>query len=133
MKVVFFIKSRLIFKISYCFYMLLNKHFINKGTHISKRKRYYNAKPSSHYFYVRTKVALNFCICITVPFNIDILFKDQTSKKHLIFFNVFSRLLLKKVNYAIFVFCIIFVFNKKDTNLSLFQIPSLNSWRYRLV
>ena len=58
-KFVFFSKSRLIFKIFYCFCIFVNKHFINRGTYISKSKRCYNVKLSA-YFYVRTKITLSF-------------------------------------------------------------------------
>ena len=67
MKVAFFLKRRLIFKIFHCFCMFVNKHFLNKGAYISKGKRCYNVKPSAYYFYIRMKVPLNFSICISVP------------------------------------------------------------------
>ena len=67
MKVVFFLKISLLFKIFYCFFIFVNKHFINKGEYISKSKRCYNAKPSAYYFYMRTNITLNFCICISIP------------------------------------------------------------------
>ena len=67
MKFVFFFKSRLIFKIFYCFCIFVNKHFINTGTYISKSKQFYNAKPPAFYFYMRTKIPLSFRICISVP------------------------------------------------------------------
>ena len=64
----FFIKSRLIFKIFYCFCMFVNKHFINRGAYISKSKQYHNVKTSEYYFHMRAKIPLNFCIwCICVP------------------------------------------------------------------
>ena len=73
MKVVFFLNISiivsLIFQIFYFFFIFVNKHFINKGTHISKSKRCYNAKPSAYYFYMRTNIPLNFCIWIIVPLN----------------------------------------------------------------
>ena len=67
MKFVFFLKYRLIFKIFYCFCMFLNKHFINAGVYISERKQFHNAKPSTYYFYMKTKIPFNFRICIRVP------------------------------------------------------------------
>ena len=68
MKFVFFLKSRLIFKIFYCFCMFVYKYFINTGGwYVSKSKRYYNAKPSAYYFYMRMKTPLDFGICISVP------------------------------------------------------------------
>ena len=66
MKCVFVLKSRVIFKIFYGLCMFVNKHFINTGAYIWKSKRFYNAKPSACYFYMRTKIPLNFRICISV-------------------------------------------------------------------
>ena len=37
------------------------------GAHNSKSKCCYNAKPSAYYFYVRTKISVDFQICISVP------------------------------------------------------------------
>ena len=67
MKVVFFLKISLIFKIVCCFFIFVNKNFVNKGAYISKSKRCCNAKPSVFYFYMMTKIPLDFCICISVP------------------------------------------------------------------
>ena len=82
MKFAFFLKIRLLFNIFYCFCMFVNKHFIYlsknvrelsslifliSGTFISKSKRCYNGKPSTYYFYVKTKVPVDFHICISVP------------------------------------------------------------------
>ena len=47
--------------------MFVNKHFIILGVHISKSKRCDNAKPSTYYFYVKTKLSVDFRICISVP------------------------------------------------------------------
>ena len=46
-----------------------------KDIYVSKSKRCYNAKPSAYYFCVRTKISLNFRICISVPLS------DIPSKK----------------------------------------------------
>ena len=73
MKFVFFLKSRLIFKMFFCFCMFVNKHFINTSAYISKSKRHHNAKTSAYYFYVRTKIPSNFHICIGVPLMIETL------------------------------------------------------------
>ena len=67
MKVVFFLKISLILKMFYCFFIFVNKHFINKGVYISKSKRCCNVKPSAYYFYTRTKIPLSFCICVSAP------------------------------------------------------------------
>ena len=37
------------------------------GAHISKSKQYYTEKPSAYYFYVKTKVLIDFHIYISVP------------------------------------------------------------------
>ena len=37
------------------------------GAHNSKSKWCYNAKPSAYYFYVKTKVSVDFQICIGAP------------------------------------------------------------------
>ena len=47
--------------------MFVNKYFIKMGAYISKSKRF-NVKP--YYFYVRTKILLNFHIYIGVPLTI---------------------------------------------------------------
>ena len=67
MKFVFFQKSRLVFKIFYCFCIFVNKHFINTGVFIFKTKRCHNAKPSTYYFYMRINILLNFRIYFSVP------------------------------------------------------------------
>ena len=60
----FFLKISLIFKIFYCLFIFVYKHFIKKGAHIWKSKQCYNAKPSAYYFYMRAKIPLDFCICL---------------------------------------------------------------------
>ena len=37
------------------------------GVYIWKIKQHYNAKPSAYHFYVKTKILLDFHICINVP------------------------------------------------------------------
>ena len=66
-KFVFFLKSRLLFNIFYCFCIFVNKHFIYLAAHNSTCKYCYNAKPSADYFYVKTKISIDFQICISVP------------------------------------------------------------------
>ena len=46
--------------------MFVNKQYI-PGACISKRKQCYNAKPSEYYFYLKTKILVDFHICINVP------------------------------------------------------------------
>ena len=62
--------------------MFVNKHFINTGAYISKSKRFYDAK-SLAYFYITTKIPLNFGIPISVPVMV---------KKELTLFNFFLKL-----------------------------------------
>ena len=69
LKVCFFLKSRLLFNIFYCFCMFINKHSYISGPYISKSKRFYNAKLLSYYFYMKTKMLAEFRICISVPLN----------------------------------------------------------------
>ena len=51
--------------------MFVDKHFINRGAYISKSKRCCNAKPSAYSFYMKTKMLLNFYICISVPLKVS--------------------------------------------------------------
>ena len=37
------------------------------GVRNSKSNCYYNAKPSAYYFHVKTKISVDFHICISVP------------------------------------------------------------------
>ena len=55
----------LLFNIFYCFCMFVTNISIS-GAHNSKRKYCYNAKPSPHYFYVKTKISLDLQIGISV-------------------------------------------------------------------
>ena len=47
--------------------MFVNKHFIILGEDILKNKLSCNAKPSIYYFYVMTKILLDFHIRVSVP------------------------------------------------------------------
>ena len=47
--------------------MFVNKHFIILGEDILKSKLSCNAKPSIYYFYVMTKILLDFHIRVSVP------------------------------------------------------------------
>ena len=63
-----FLKSRLLFNIFYCFCMfVVNKRFMTMVAHNAKSEWYYNAKSWAYYFYVNTKISLDFQICISVP------------------------------------------------------------------
>ena len=85
---IFFVKSRLLFNISYCFFMFVNKRFYISDAYMSKSQRCYNAKRSPYYFYVKTKISVDFHICISVPLNtFDWL-------KHLKRFNIFRKIYL---------------------------------------
>ena len=63
-KILNFLKSRLIFNIFYCFWMFVNKIF--SRAHISKSKRCFNVKSSTYYFHIKTKILADFQICNTV-------------------------------------------------------------------
>ena len=78
MKFVFFLKSRLIFEIFYCFCMFVKKRFTDTGAYISESKGWYNAKSSAYNFYMRTNVPLNFRICISVPLKISQNLQENT-------------------------------------------------------
>ena len=56
--------------------MFVNKHFINTGAYISKSKWCYNGKPNGIFFYMKTKIPLNFPICISVPLILFLSKKD---------------------------------------------------------
>ena len=79
MKSVFFLISRLIFKIFYCFCTFENKHFINLGAYMSKKKWCYNVKLSAYYFCMETNITLNFSIRISLPL------RKKVQKKHHVF------------------------------------------------
>ena len=59
-EVCIFLKSRVLFNIFCCFCMFVKKY-------VSKSKQCYNAKPLAYYFYVKTKLLVDFHICIGVP------------------------------------------------------------------
>ena len=80
-KFVFFLKSRLLFNIFYCFCIFVNKHFIYLAAHNSTCKYCYNAKLSADYFYVKTKISIDFQICISVP--LSKLLKSQIKIKQI--------------------------------------------------
>ena len=60
-------KSWLLFNIFCCFCMFVIKHFIFSGAHNSKSRCCYTAKLSTYYFYVKTKISIDFENCISVP------------------------------------------------------------------
>ena len=63
--------------------MFVNKHFIYLGAHNSKIKSCCNAKPSANYFYVKTKISVDFQICISVPLKSqECPFDTAVSKSH---------------------------------------------------
>ena len=63
---IFYQWSRLLFNIFYCFCVFVKNISHVSCAYIWKGKRGYNAKPSAYYFYVKTKISVDFCICITV-------------------------------------------------------------------
>ena len=61
------LKSRLIFNIFYCFWMFVNILSRISRAHISKTKRCFNVKSSTYYFHMKTKILVDFQICLSVP------------------------------------------------------------------
>ena len=61
-KFVFLLKGRLISNIIYCFSIFVSKHFTISNAY----KECYNVKPSGYYFYVKTKISVNFHVYISV-------------------------------------------------------------------
>ena len=47
--------------------MSVNKHSHTLRAHISKSKRCFNMKSSTHYFHLKTKALADFQICISIP------------------------------------------------------------------
>ena len=67
MKFINFLKSRLIFNIFYCFWMIVNKLFTHIMCAYSKSKSCFNVKSSADHFHMTTKILTDFQICISVP------------------------------------------------------------------
>ena len=59
-KFVSFLKSRLVFILIYCFWMLVNKLFTSQNVKV---------KSSTYFFHLKTKMLTDFQICISVPLN----------------------------------------------------------------
>ena len=70
MNFVNFLKSRLIFNIFYCFWVFVNSVNNISRTHISKSKRGFDVKFSAYYFNTKTKILVDFQICISAPLNV---------------------------------------------------------------
>ena len=51
----------------YCLWMFVNKRFTISRVHISKSKTCCNIKSSAYHFHVKTKILIDFQICINVP------------------------------------------------------------------
>ena len=66
MKFVFFLRTRLLFNTFYCFCMFVTNTSYILGAYISKSKRCYNAKPLAYNFHLKTKISVDFHICISV-------------------------------------------------------------------
>ena len=79
MKSVFFLISRLIFKIFYCFCTFENKHFINLGAYMSKKKMVLQCETFCILFLYGTNITLNFSIHISLPL------RKKVQKKHHVF------------------------------------------------
>ena len=88
----------MLFDISCCFCMFVNKHFIYLGVPNSKSKCCFNAKLSAYCFYVKTKLTIDFQICISVPLS-----KKPCSVLSL------ARSIIYKIVYVIIHFVIIIV------------------------
>ena len=57
-----------IFNIFYCFWMFANKLFTYLTcAYLKKLRRCFNVKSSTYYFHMKTKILLDFQICISVP------------------------------------------------------------------
>ena len=63
------------------------------GAHNSKSKCYFNAKPSAYYFYVKTKISVDFQIFISV---LQLIYRNSGSSWILCLDYNFSRLLTQK-------------------------------------
>ena len=118
MKFLFFLKSRLLFNILYCFCMFVNKHFIITGVYISKIKRCYNSKLSAYYFQVKTKISVEFHICISVPY-----------KKINILTKCFTRPAKTFTRFPVFYFFLETWERNYSFNFSGYQFP--NFWRQK--
>ena len=61
--------------------MFVNKHFIYIGcVYLKKNKQYDNAKPSAHYFYVKTNILADFHIYISAPLKLTLKTREQCVK-----------------------------------------------------
>ena len=67
-KFTYFLKSRLLFNILYCFCMFVNKHFAYLWCTYLKKWKCYNAQSTLYYFYTKTNLLQDFHICISVTF-----------------------------------------------------------------
>ena len=74
------------------------------GAHNSKSKCYFNAKPSAYYFYVKTKISVDFQICTSV---LQLMYRNSGSSWILCLDYNFSRLLTQNVLClrSIYVLC----------------------------
>ena len=114
MKLVNFLKSRLVFDIFYCFWMFVNNHFTFLTCAISKIKMRYNVESSTYYFIVKTKILLDFQICISVPLLTSYMF---------CFWYLFSKNNPRRKNLTQLIQCWLkFIKFRKDWNFLHFLI-----------
>ena len=52
--------------------MFINKFFTYSRAHNSKSKRFFNAKSSTYYFHMKTKILADFQICVSVPLTVPV-------------------------------------------------------------
>ena len=69
LKFVFFLKSRLLFNVLYCFCMFVNKHFANLKCSYENcyNEMCYKVQSAWSYFYTKKNVLQDFHICMSVP------------------------------------------------------------------
>ena len=82
MKFVFFLKSRLLFNIFYYFCTFVNKYFIYLECVYLRIKKPHNARHSAYYFHVKTKIMVDFHICVSVPLRCGLV-KPWSAEEHL--------------------------------------------------
>ena len=98
------LKSRLIFNIFYCFWMLENKFFIYLTCPYLKKWKCFNAKSSTYYFHMKTKIFSDFQICISVPLiNRNSVSFDLATLNSLIYSTVFEHI-TKRVHNLVLSF-----------------------------
>ena len=126
---IFFSKSRLISNIFYCFSV-----FVNNCVYISKSKWCFNVKSSVYCFHMKTKMLVNFQICIGIPLKEkDLMPLLWTSTRNRQTYKIHSRnwnLILLAVNTLMLRYLgnwLRLRGNDGQTN----NIPGGNAWKFR--